>query len=187
MTYSVKTLYPEFKCLTAFRKVMARIENYNKKQTMLWEQKGLYKEYVDKYKEGGLYVYNTNRYNSCVYNEEYRYNSYLQNHYEKASEEKNEYYQEMIDKYRNYHTEDGKGEDEKVKEEMKKKFPMWYKFEKGRTTFSSLIYKKNWLLNERNKYEMMAKKWEFQQAMISRDYKAVTLCDDVIGLVFEYL
>lgn len=44
-----------------------------------------------------------------------------------------------------------------------------------------------WLWGEQNKYDAMAKKWEFQQAMISRDYKAVTLCDDVIGLVFEYL
>ena len=172
MTYSVKSIYPEFKCLTDFRKVMARINNYNKKQTMLCEKKGLY---------------NKNRYNICVFNEEYRYNSYFQNHYEKASEEKNKYYEEMIDKYRNYYTEDRDEEEEKVKEEMKTKFPMWYKFEKGKTTFSSIIYKNNWLLNERNKYDTMAKKWEFQQAMISRDYKAVTLCDDVIGLVFEYL
>jgi hypothetical protein len=124
MTYSAKTIYPEFKCLTAFRKVMKRIENYNKKQTMLWEQKGLKKEYVDKYREGGLYVYNKNRYNMCVYNEDWRYNSYLHNHYEKAIKEKNEYYEEMIDKYRSYYTEDRKGQDEKVKEEMKKKFPM---------------------------------------------------------------
>lgn len=30
MIYAVKTLYPEFKCLTAFRKVMKRVENFHK-------------------------------------------------------------------------------------------------------------------------------------------------------------
>jgi hypothetical protein len=185
MTYSVKTIYPEFKCLTAFRKVMKRIESYTKQQAML--MKICNKWLIENCMETILHWIHTRRYNTCKYNEEYRYNSYLQNNYEKASKEKNEYYQEMIDKYRNYYTEEGMSEDEIIKDEMKKKFPMWYKFEKGKTTFSVSIFKNNWLLNERNKYDMMAKKWEFQQAMISRDYKAVTLCDDVIGLVFEYL
>jgi hypothetical protein len=31
------------------------------------------------------------------------------------------------------------------------------------------------------------KKVEFYQAMVSRDYKVVTLCDDVIGVVFGFL
>jgi hypothetical protein len=31
------------------------------------------------------------------------------------------------------------------------------------------------------------RKKAFYQAMLSRDYKTISLCDDVIGIVFEYL
>jgi hypothetical protein len=37
------------------------------------------------------------------------------------------------------------------------------------------------------KMDEIEKRVAFYDAMISRDYKAVTLCDDVIGLIYEYL
>ena len=47
---------------------------------------------------------------------------------------------------------------------------------------NSLIFQ----LQRRSEYNF-DKKVEFYQSMISRDYKTVTLCDDVIGVIFEFL
>lgn len=174
MTYAVKTLYPEFKCLTAFRKVMKRIETYNnRKGTML---------------KGGIYVYNQNRYATAVHYEEQRHNSCYQEYFRALKKKDEDFLSEKWDEYINYYTEDARGDKKRFTDACVKNCPELYiKGENGEYRWTNKGLKEKWFMNEANKYDMMAKKWEFNEAMISRDYKTITLCDDVIGVVFEYL
>lgn len=183
MTYAVKTLYPEFKCLTTFRKVMKRIETAKGDWWKL--MKPLRNPYIRKITinetKNGYWKRIDNR-------ENIMYSEYLQKLIDDEREEYNRLYMEMRLNYANLLT-DYDAEYEEFKAKLGAKFPMFHKIAtngKWRSYFDENLPQK-WLWGEQNKYDMMAKKWEFQQAMISRDYKATTLCDDVIGLVFEYL
>lgn len=182
MSYAVKTLYPEFKCLTTFRKVMKRIESVNGKWWKLWKK--LQNPYerniaINQVKNGYFQRY-SNRENML-------YSEYLQKLIDAANEEYNRLYKEMRIGVENMVGYDAKYEEFAAK--LGAKFPMFHKIGtngRWRSHFDTNLPQK-WLWGEQNKYDLVAKKWEFNEAMISRDYKAITLCDDVIGLVFEYL
>lgn len=143
MTYSVKTIYPEFKCLTIFRKVM----------------KGLGKVIREEWYDGRAVKW----WSGSVFKKKVRYVKY-----------------------------NGK--------DKKQKFFIWYgvldKLDKSLDERFLKMKKDTRYMNRfetMNCYDEIGEKHtkilknEFYVAMISRDYKAVTLCDDVIGLVFEYL
>jgi len=183
MTYAVKTLYPEFKCLTTFRKVMKRIETAKGDWWKLMKPlRNPYERNIEINKtKKGFWDRFDNRENML-------YSEYLQKLIDDDREEGNRLYMEMRITHHNILSD----YDENYEEFMGRlgaKFPMFYKIGangKWRSWFDERLPQK-WLWAEQNKVDMMAKKWEFQQAMISRDYKTTTLCDDVIGLVFEYL
>ena len=161
MTYSVKTIYPEFKCLTTFRNVMKRIPTFRK--TGVKKDPRRIKDWW-----------------CCLYT----------NVIKMDIEWEAEGFNRMFQQFR-YKVQDKQWE--KMGENWNDRdfirlFPENYRVNKyGEIIFAFERVKKRWLWEEQNKYDMMAKKWEFQQAMISRDYKAITLCDDVIGLINEYL
>jgi hypothetical protein len=168
MTYSVKSIYPEFKCLTIFRKVVARIE----KKGDIWKA----------------------RKNLKSANEDWgcQYNKFFKEYHTKLWRESGDEYARLEKEIGITYDENGVGEypHNKVTKIMVVKYPMLYRYcpyYKNIVGYTDEKLPQKWLWGEQNKYEMMAKKWEFNEAMISRDYKAVTLGDDVIGLVFEYL
>ena len=206
MTYAVKTLYPEFKCLTAFRKVMKRIDAYNNKQSLVGDEKTMGNVYgvchlinfyndrngakfqIDRDRKSGLYVYNLKRYHIANIYEEKSHNSCYQEYYTALKKKDEEFISAQFNNYINYYTEDAKGDRKRFTDACVKNCPEFYiKGENGEYKWTNKGLKEKWFMNEANKYDMMAKKWEFNQAMISRDYKTITLCDDVIGVVFEYL
>jgi hypothetical protein len=204
MTYAVKTLYPEFKCLTAFRKVMKRIDAYNNKQRLVGDEKTMGNVYgvchkinfyndrnevkIDRDRKSGLYVYNLNRYVIATHYEEKWHNSCFQEYYRALKKKDEEFISAEFSNYINYYSEDAKGDRQRFQDACIKNCPELYQIGKdGEYKWTNKGLKERWFMNEANKYDMMMKKWEFNEAMISRDYKTTTLCDDVIGLVFEYL
>jgi hypothetical protein len=161
MTYTVKTLYPEFKCLTTFRKVMKRIPTFRKTGVKFDPRR--IKDWW-----------------CCVYT-----NVELMD-IEWEAQEFNRLYQMF--RFRKQDEQWKKVREDFEDEDLIRLFPENYRVNRfGEIVFAYDRVKKRWMWEEQKKYDTMAKKWEFQQAMISRDYKATTLCDDVIGLVFEYL
>jgi hypothetical protein len=185
---SVKTIYPEFKCLTTFRKVMKRIESAKGIGYYL-----ICKLKITDYERNGklcdrLYAMREQGRTTMFYR-----------HFENLLNEDEIELDKMEEEYTEQKVREGGSmwlgsEDwDNIRQKMSVKFPMFYKFIHSKYQGDIWIeyvdkkYPQKWLWNEQNKYEMMAKKWEFQQAMISRDYKAITLCDDVIGLINEYL
>jgi hypothetical protein len=176
---SIKTIYPEFKSLTTFRKVMKRIESAKGED---WKLRKNLKD-ID-YKRG-MYAMREQT-------------PMFQRHFENLMDEEELEIDKMEEEYRDEKIREGAsewlGSDDWdiIHQRMSVKFPMFHKFIQSQygdrwVQYVDKNYPQKWLWNEQNKYEMMAKKWESNQAMISRDYKAVTLCDDVIGLINEYL
>ena len=132
--YPVKSLYPDFKNLTHFRKAMSRIKNAGIRRD------NRMRKYITP--SGLLFELN---------------NGNATGHYSN----------QRISDLNRYIRKDS-----------------WEKREKAirivRNT--TLVFE----LQHRSEINF-DKRVEFYQAMLSRDYKTVSLCDDVIGVIFEFL
>jgi hypothetical protein len=176
MTYAIKTLYPEFKCLTTFRKVMKRIDGVGARRKELercsWKitkyplcDAGDILEYLNKKEVKRLTIRKR-----C------------------ETREFNDMYIEFLEEYFNVLHNNLDGLNDTQLKVLKEKFPHCFRSDKFGFKISNRVDAlMNYKSFEMNRWDTEEKKWEFNEAMISRDYKTTTLCDDVIGLVFEYL
>lgn len=182
MTYSVKSIYPEFKCLTAHKAVMKRIETAQKKSDKKY--KAFKYIIIKNYKMVG----DEGFYNKKIYTREFEEDC-------KKEEAK------FLEAYRFRHKYGKIGNNHQLwieeNHRAKKANPWFY----NRNVFEPKHYdvcggsygidnkpkEVKFFLWKLNKMNEIDKRIIFYDAMISRDYKAVTLCDDVIGLIYEYL
>lgn len=164
MTYSVKTLYPQFKCLTAHRAVMKRIPNYKKtgakkdpRRTKVWWC--------------CLYV------NAIIMDVEWE-----AEHYNKLSRM---YRWKLQEGHYAPLREDWDDED------LITEYPDCYRVNKNEEiVFAYERVRNRWLWEEQNKIDMIAKKWEFYQAMLKRDEvlgMRNSLPDEIVGEIFGFL
>jgi len=144
MTYTIKTIYPEFKCLATFKKVM----------------KGLGGVIREEWYDGRAVKWESGR----VFKKKVRYMRY------NGKDRKHKFYIWC-------------GGNEKRDKSLDERFLKMKKFD---NRYMNRFETMNCFDEIGEKHTKMLKN-EFYGAMISRDYKAVTLCDDVIGLINEYL
>jgi hypothetical protein len=180
MTYSVKTIYPEFKCLTAHRAVMKRIEtagnNIYKKYcnfkvpvtpNLLYEALKIRKSWEWKRRQQGKVVENIVK-NRAFYNI-----------YKKHSDMEDV----VMDTYRKHSNYGEIMKQDRIK--RMKECPFMYQKVDDYIFFRDL--EDGYIRWIRYEVWKSAKMENFYEAMISRDYKAVTLNDDVVREIFEYL
>ena len=144
MTYSVKSIYPEFKCLTTFKKVMKSLGRVNREEwydgkAVKWWSGSVFKKKVKYVKHNG-------------------------------KDKKQKFFLWF-------------GGSVKLDNSLDERFLKMKKFD---NRYMNRFETMNCFDEIGEKHTKMLKN-EFYGAMISRDYKAVTLCDDVIGLINEYL
>ena len=144
MIYAVKTLYPKFKCLTAFRKVM----------------KGLERVIREEWYDGRCVKWSS----GSVFKKKVKYVPY------NGKQKKQKFFIWF-------------GGSAKLDNSLDDRF---FKMRKFDNRYMNRFETMN-CFDEIGEIHTKMLKNEFYEAMISRDYKTTTLCDDVIGLVFEYL
>ena len=207
---SVKTMYPLFKCLTAHRAVMKRIESGGKKWATLLEKKprlgepnrGPYASWMfpnlkDRHDSlGDSHVYGPNR--------DKVMDQLVLKEGDLGKEFEAEYWK--VDKVtRQYLSSDMTGLNRKVTLEekkywyetnhrMKKEYPYLFELEEeynhgsrwfGR--YQQRNIRDAWTRFKMHKMYMSDKMGAFYETMLERDSKGISLCDDVIGLINQYL
>jgi hypothetical protein len=182
MTYSVKSIYPEFKCLTAHRAIMKRIETAQKKEEKT--NKAFKYIIIKNYKMVGDEGFN----NKKIYMKEFEKDLEVEDIFYFKSKEFSRKCGKIGNNHQMWIEENHR---------LKKANPWFYNRNmydpkhcevyggtygiRNKTKEDKFFY---WKLKKMDEIE---KRVAFYDAMLSRDYKAVTLCDDVIGLIYEYL
>ena len=194
--YPVKSIYPEFKCLTIFRKVMKRIET----------AKGVSRHLMRQLKSGSTDGKDSNyagckSYNPKTYKRKYSHKyawlvtketSLFQKHLDSLMTEHNI---EIDKKKKEMFGDEDYNMDawDELYSIMAVKYPMFHRYSPsadGMFQDFDRNYPIKWLWGEQGKYEMMGKKFEFYQAMLARDKRVRTISslnDDVIGVIYSYL
>jgi hypothetical protein len=179
MTYSVKSIYPEFKCLTAHRAVMKRIETAQKKS----EKTDREFKFVIIKKAKLIYASNKK-----IYMKEFE---------DDLTKEEALYFKskEFGRKWGKFGYNHQMWIDENHK--LRNANPWFYNRDMYEPNYCDMYGGTYGISNNKKEYKFflwklkkmdeIEKRVVFYDAMLSRDYKEVTLCDDVIGLIYEYL
>ena len=200
MSYNnVKSIYPQFKCLTAHRATMKKIKSADKTASK-WVKKYIGEDYLDALE---YYIYQVRKEllkdkrdwyvksekNKILNrNSKYRKTKVFEDIY--TTNLRTERIMEV-----NYHTE-------RLNLEPAKQLNLFYKYEEEQTKHIAktikkypFLYKDGDIQDKEEAYAdwvkhemwMSAKKGAFYETMLERDRKGISLCDDVIGLINEYL
>jgi hypothetical protein len=198
MTYNnVKSIYPQFKNLTTHRKVMERFKTARWK-VRVWEDK------MGEETNGDLSLYLLMR--ELKIDTAWYVKSQKKQIMNRNSKKKNRVFEKILGSVKfgedvmkvNYLTERNKCEFH----EQQKMHLLFIKWEEDVAEYTAknikkypFLYKDGELQEKRHAYAdwvlyemwMSAKKDAFYETMLERDGKGISLCDDVIGLINEYL